>query len=269
MLSLRASICIVIGEFVILSAMSAGQRASAPSPGSADQPFAAIQNSLALAADSALHTVQVEDPTATPRHNAPKTNADTYSKSQRNPQVMLGRFDALRSAIEPILAREGVPQDLAAVIVVESGGNPFALSPKGARGLWQLMPDTARRYGLRVDSRADDRTDVTKSTTAATRYLRDLYNQFGSWPLALAAYNTGEHNLQRAINRAGSNEFATLSFLHYIPDETRNYVPAVLAAMAMPSIAPCGTTEQTNREPSCTRPVPRSFALISVELELF
>jgi soluble lytic murein transglycosylase-like protein len=244
MRSLRASTCIVIGEFILLSSMSVGQRASAPWPRCVDQPFTAIQNSLALAADSALHSANAEEPTTVPRNNAPKADAVATSKSQRGPQTTLGRFDALRSAIEPILVREGIPQNLAAVIVVESGGNPFALSPKGARGLWQLMPDTARRYRLRVDSRVDDRTDVTKSTTAATKYLRDLYIQFGSWPLALAAYNTGAQNLQRAINRAGSNEFATLSFLRYIPDETRNYVPAVLAAMAMPSIGTLRNAQQ-------------------------
>jgi len=136
--------------------------------------------------------------------------------------------------VEPILAREGVPGNLSAVILVESAGNPLALSPKGARGLWQLMPDTARRYGLRVDSRIDQRIEIEKSTTAAAQYLRHLYAQFGSWPLALAAYNTGERHLQRAIYHAGRDDLATLSFLQYLPDETREYVPAVLVEMGKP-----------------------------------
>jgi len=236
MRSLRTSFCIVIGEFILLSGIAAAQSTGGTSSTSVVQPFTTIQNSLALAADSALNSAEVEVPAALSRNDAPEMVAVTYSKPKHEPQAVRGRFDALRSLIEPILAREGVPKDLAAVIAVESGGNPFALSPKGARGLWQLMPETARRYGLKVETRTDDRTDVTKSTTAAAQYLRDLYTQFGSWPLALAAYNTGEQNLQRAIDRAGSKEFATLSFLRFIPDETRNYVPAVLDAMKTPSI---------------------------------
>ena len=106
----------------------------------------------------------------------------------------------------------------------------MALLPKGARGLWQLMPDTARRYGLIVNNTEDDRVDVEKSTRAAARYLSDLYSEFGTWPLALAAYNTGEENLQHAIDRSRNTNFNVLSSLRLLPQETRNYVPAVFAA---------------------------------------
>jgi hypothetical protein len=236
MRNLKASVCIVICEFILLSAIACAQSTPSTSPGSGDQPFTAIQNSLVLAADSALNTAQVDEPAALSHNDVPHTDAAFHSKSKRITSASIARSDALCSVIGPILLREGIPQDLASVVAVESGGNPFALSPKGARGLWQLMPETARRYGLRVDSRIDDRTDVTRSTTAAARYLHDLYAQFGSWPLALAAYNAGEQNLQSAIKRAGSNDFDTLSFLRIIPDETRNYVPAVLSAMKTRSI---------------------------------
>jgi membrane-bound lytic murein transglycosylase D len=128
------------------------------------------------------------------------------------------------------LKSHGIPESLAAVILVESGGRAEAQSPKGARGLWQLMPDTARRYGLRVDEIRDDRLDLFRATGAAAQYLHDLYAQFGDWRLALAAYNTGEANLGRAILRAHTQDFDQLTGLRMLPLETRNYVPRVLAA---------------------------------------
>jgi membrane-bound lytic murein transglycosylase MltF len=119
----------------------------------------------------------------------------------------LRRLNQLRPLLDPILEREGVPPEISSVVVVESGGRTAALSPKGALGLWQLMPQTARRYGLVVTASRDERLDVEKSTGAAAHYLRDLYQQFGSWPLALAAYNVGEKALQRAVERADTRDF--------------------------------------------------------------
>jgi hypothetical protein len=150
--------------------------------------------------------------------------------SQTGLTVAAMRVNLLRPAVEPILRSHGVPADLAAVILVESGGRADALSPKGARGLWQLMPDTARRYGLRVDETQDDRLDLFKATDAAARYLHDLYAQFGDWRLALAAYNTGEANVGSAILRAHTQDFDQLTNLRLLPLETINYVPRVLAA---------------------------------------
>src|ERR1039458_5516913 len=143
------------------------------------------------------------------------------------------RLDRVRPLLSPILEREGVPQEIASVVVVESGGRTTALSPKGALGLWQLMPDTARRYGLVVTPSRDDRLDVERSTRVAAHYLRELYQQFGSWPLALAAYNAGEQRVRRAVERAGTQDFIQLSSLRLLPQETRNYVPAVLSAMQL------------------------------------
>ena len=145
----------------------------------------------------------------------------------------LKRVNQLRPLLIPILEDEGIPQEIAAVVVVESGGKSNALSPKGALGLWQLMPETARRYGLVVTPSNDERLDAEKSTRAAARYLHDLYQQFGSWPLTFAAYNAGEKGVQKALHRAGTPDFIQLSRLRLLPEETRNYVPAVLSAMQM------------------------------------
>jgi membrane-bound lytic murein transglycosylase D len=141
----------------------------------------------------------------------------------------VARVEQLRPVIEPILREEGVPADVSAIVLVESGGLPKALSPKGARGLWQFMPQTARRYGLAVSDERDERLDVAKSTRAAARYLRDLHQLFGDWRLAFAAYNAGEQTVVRAIGQSGQRDFFGIEPV--LPQETRRYVPAVLQAI--------------------------------------
>ena len=143
----------------------------------------------------------------------------------------LNQISAAYPFIAEVLAQHELPQQLAAIVAVESAGNPSALSPKGARGLWQLMPGTARRYGLRVDHRMDDRLDPLKSTHAAVRYLSDLYDMFQDWPLALAAYNAGENRLQSVIQKTGIRRFSELARKQVLPRETLRYVPAVLSLM--------------------------------------
>jgi hypothetical protein len=142
----------------------------------------------------------------------------------------IGRVQSLRLSIEPILRSQGLPPDLIAVVLVESAGEPLARSPRGTRGLWQLMPATARRYGLMVSAHVDERIDETKATRAAARYLKDLYARFESWPLAFAAYNAGEATVQRAIGSGSAHDFANVESRRELPTETRNYVPAIFAA---------------------------------------
>jgi hypothetical protein len=165
-------------------------------------------------------------------------------------RTAIQRVQQLRPTVEPILREERVPAELSAVMLVESGGLLSVYSPKGARGAWQFMPDTARRYGLQVSTDRDDRSDLLRSTRAAARYLRDLREQFGNWELALAAYNAGEQRVDRAIGRAGSRRFSDISAR--LPLETRNYVPAVLEAIAALS----GEPHPLFRQPrSTSRPV--------------
>jgi soluble lytic murein transglycosylase-like protein len=130
----------------------------------------------------------------------------------------------LPDRIRRILRDEGLPESLIALAQVESGMNPAALSPKGARGMWQLMPETARHFGLVVDARRDDRLDPIKSTLAAARYLKLLYSRWEDWNLAFAAYNAGPGAVERA---AGGAESGSLAFFKRLPTETREYVPKV------------------------------------------
>lgn len=219
-------VLLIVSAWSYLSGTSQAQP-SQRLPGGGEDPFASVNRSLYGAADDSLRMLLATD-------SSQPANSDELNATKTVESLFGGTVARSQTLVQSILAREGVPTELSGVVKVESSGNRFALSPKGARGLWQLMPETARKYGLEVDSRRDERIDVEKSTAAAARYLRDLYAQFGSWPLALAAYNTGESNLRRAMNRAQSNQFAVLSFLRVIPAETRNYVPAVLANMNSP-----------------------------------
>lgn len=144
-------------------------------------------------------------------------------------RLLGGKSDSSSAGtLAAILHEQGLPASLVSVAAVESGFNPQALSPKGARGLWQLMPATARRFGLVVSATRDERTDPVKSTVAAAQYLKSLHSQFGSWPLALAAYNAGEERVQRSLELSGARDFWTLSRASALPAETLHYVPAVL-----------------------------------------
>jgi membrane-bound lytic murein transglycosylase D len=156
----------------------------------------------------------------------------------------LARYSVYRESLTRILREENLPTELLAVALVESGFNPLALSPKGARGIWQFMPATAAAYGLSASPDQDHRTHPEHSTRAAARYLRDLYRQFGDWKLALAAYNTGEGRVQRIIDRTGIRDFEEMSRRGLLPLETRNYVPAVLAVWSQMSAGSALITER-------------------------
>jgi membrane-bound lytic murein transglycosylase D len=131
------------------------------------------------------------------------------------------------------LKQEGVPQDLIYLAQAESGFHPLAVSRVGARGIWQFMASRGRGYGLHHNMWVDDRQDPEKSTRAAARHLKDLYNQFGDWYLAMAAYNSGPGTVQAAVKRTGYADFWELYRRNVLPKETRNYVPIILAVTIM------------------------------------
>lgn len=145
----------------------------------------------------------------------------------------LERSGLYRPMIERVLKEEGVPQDLIFLAQAESGFHPYAVSRVGARGIWQFMGSRARGYGLHRDTWVDDRQDPEKSTRAAARHLKDLYNQFGDWYLAMAAYNSGPGTIQSAVKRTGYADFWELYRRNVLPKETRNYVPIILAETIM------------------------------------
>jgi membrane-bound lytic murein transglycosylase D len=144
--------------------------------------------------------------------------------------ILSGRY---RPMIEEILKEEGVPQDLIYLAQAESGFHPYAVSRAGARGIWQFMGSRARAYHLHRDLWEDDRQDPEKSTRAAARHLKDLYNQFGDWYLAMAAYNSGPGTVQSAVKRTGYADFWELYKRNVLPRETRNYVPIIVAETIM------------------------------------
>jgi membrane-bound lytic murein transglycosylase D len=135
--------------------------------------------------------------------------------------------------IEGTLREEGVPQELIYLAQAESGFHPLALSRVGARGMWQFMASRARGYGLQHNLWVDERQDPEKSTRAAAHHLKDLYNQFGDWYLAMAAYNSGPGTVQSAVKRTGYADFWELYRRNVLPKETRNYVPIILAVTIM------------------------------------
>ncbi|HEX2861361.1 MAG TPA: lytic transglycosylase domain-containing protein [Lacunisphaera sp.] len=130
--------------------------------------------------------------------------------------------------LQRVFAAGGVPGQLVWLAEVESSFNPTARSPVGARGLFQLMPATARELGLRT-ALPDERTDPRKSAEAAARMLKGLHAKFGDWPLALAAYNAGPGRVQRTLEKQRARTFAEIA--HALPLETRMYVPKVLAVL--------------------------------------
>ncbi|HEX6881185.1 MAG TPA: LysM peptidoglycan-binding domain-containing protein [Terriglobales bacterium] len=145
----------------------------------------------------------------------------------------LARSGRYREMISRVFREEGVPQDLIYLAQAESGFHPLALSRAGARGMWQFMASRASGYGLERNWWVDERQDPEKATRAAARHLKDLYNQFGDWYLAMAAYNSGPLTVQRAVQRTGYADFWELYRRNVLPKETRNYVPIIVAVTIM------------------------------------
>lgn len=159
-----------------------------------------------------------------------KNYINVYTRKRREQvRIMLGLSDYYFPIFEEVFDYYGVPYEIKYLSVIESALNPRAVSRVGAVGAWQFMYSTGRYYGLTINSLVDERRDPLASTRAAARYLVDLYKIYNDWTLALAAYNCGPGNVNKAIRRSGGRR-NFWEIYYYLPRETRGYVPAFIAA---------------------------------------
>ena len=152
--------------------------------------------------------------------------------SEKMPTKMghiLGLCQYYMPIFEETFNKYKLPDELKYVAIIESALNPTAVSRAGAKGMWQFMMQTAKSYGLEINSYVDERLDPFKSSDAAARYLQDSFRLFGDWNLAISSYNCGPGNVNKAIRRSGSRDFWAV--YDYLPRETRGYVPAFVGAM--------------------------------------
>ena len=166
-----------------------------------------------------------------PYNSIIRNHIHVYTIRQRDRfGAVLGLADYYFPLFEDIFDSYGLPTELKYLAVIESALNANAVSRVGATGLWQFMASTGRMYGLTTSSIVDDRRDPIKSTDAAARYLRDLYKIYNDWGLAIAAYNCGPGNLNRAISRSG-NKKDYWEIYYNLPRETRGFIPQYIAAV--------------------------------------
>lgn len=165
------------------------------------------------------------------RHEYVQAYLNKYTS--RAYQHHFAKMKGLASYYFPIFERvfkeTNIPQEIKYLAVIESSLNPHAVSRAGATGPWQFMYATAKGYGLEINSYVDERKDPVEATYAAARYLKDAYEQYGDWFLAIASYNCGLGNVNKAIRRSGKDNPGFWDIAPYLPRETRNYVPAFIA----------------------------------------
>lgn len=203
-----------------------------------------------------LTNYAVLDRNADRRANVPTTDREYIDRLQRMPTVMEMPYNKIvrafidmyverkKSLVESMLGmslyympifeqaldKYGMPMELKYLPIIESALNPTAVSRAGATGLWQFMLDTAKGMGLEINSLVDQRRDPYLSSDAAARYLKQLYNSYGDWSLAIAAYNCGPGNVNKALRRAGGGKKDFWEIYPFLPRETRDYIPAFIAA---------------------------------------
>jgi membrane-bound lytic murein transglycosylase D len=227
----RTGVSLVIGTVLIVVSLSAAW--------SADR---GTQHERAIAAaEGVLVAEAAADSAAAVAWDLPVTHNERVERfitflskgNRKNTAVWLERQGKYAPMIRAELRRRGMPEDLLYLALIESGLSPTAYSKAKASGMWQFIAETGQRYGLEVSSEVDERRDPIKSTAAALDYLQELHDEFGSWYLAAAAYNTGENRVIRILKErqggARGDEALYWKIAPYLPKETRDYVPLMLA----------------------------------------
>ncbi len=189
-------------------------------------------------------------------------------RGRKTIEMGIERSGKYRDMISRVLAEEGVPQELVHLAQAESGFLPRAVSRAAAEGMWQFVKFRGNQYGLMQTPYSDDRLDPEKATRAAARHLHDLYKEFNDWYLAIAAYNCGPGNIEKAVERTGYADFWELRARHAIPAETANYVPIILAMTIMSKNAHEYGLDQVQLDPpveydTVTIDSPTNLALVS------
>lgn len=161
-----------------------------------------------------------------------KSMINLYLNRKRSSAAILGLAQYYYPIMQEIFDKYDVPEELIYLTIIESSLNPTAVSRAGATGIWQFMYSTGKMYGLEVNTFVDDRRDPIKATDAAARHLRDLYNMFQDWGLAISAYNCGPGNVRKAIQRSGGKT-NFWDIINFLPKETRSYFPAYIGAFYM------------------------------------
>lgn len=167
-----------------------------------------------------------------PYNSVVKSYIEMYTGKRRRSLVekMLGMWLYYEPIFETALLKENIPTELKYLPIIESALNPNAVSPAAAAGLWQFIPSTGKGMGLEINSLVDERRDTYKASQKAAEFLKQLYNTYGDWSLAIAAYNCGPGNVNKAIRRAGGGKKDFWEIYNFLPKETRGYVPAFIAA---------------------------------------
>jgi membrane-bound lytic murein transglycosylase D len=165
-------------------------------------------------------------------NNQVQAYIDLFQNQQRKSfSIWLSRSGKYLPLMQKELKEAGLPQDLAYLAMIESGYNQKAYSKANASGLWQFIPGTGVQYNLEMNKYLDERRDAEKSTQAAVKFLSNLYDEFGDWHLAVAAYNAGPGKISKGIERYGVKDFWSLAELDYLAMETKRYVPKLIASI--------------------------------------